>query len=89
VIKECPFQVAESGYAGFILGIDVHFKNKEEPKKVHFDYDLYLRVGESVGNTRKEKLTFQNPSPDFKKKLIRAGGVSLLLRFFFIFFLAI
>ncbi|RWS09784.1 protein AF-9-like protein, partial [Dinothrombium tinctorium] len=78
VIKEPPYEVSESGYAGFELPIDVYFKNKEEPKKITFEYDLFLRVDEAVNNTRREKLTFQNPSADFKKKLLKARGVSLL-----------
>lgn len=58
------------------MPIDVYFKNKEEPKKISFEYDLYLRIDDAVTNTRREKLTFQNPSSDFKKKLLKAGGVS-------------
>lgn len=76
-MKEPPYQVSESGYAGFELPVEVYFKNKEEPKKICFDYDLYLRLDDAVSNTRREKLTFQNPSNDFKKKLLKAGGVSL------------
>lgn len=66
----------EYGYAGFELPIDIYFKNKEEPKKIRYMYDLFLATNDTVHNTRREKLTFQNPSPDFKKKLLRAGGVS-------------
>jgi YEATS domain-containing protein 1/3 len=77
VIKEPPYQVSESGYAGFELPVEVYFKNREEPKKICFDYDLYLRLDDAVSNTRREKLTFQNPSNDFKKKLLKAGGVSI------------
>ncbi|XP_054160936.1 protein AF-9-like isoform X1 [Oppia nitens] len=76
VVKEPPYQVSESGYAGFELPVEVYFKNKEEPKKIAFDYDLYLRLDDSVSHSRREKLTFQNPSNDFKKKLLKAGGVT-------------
>ena len=78
VVKEPPYQVSESGYASFELPVEVYFKNKEEPKKISFDYDLYLRLDDAVSHSRREKLTFQNPSNDFKKKLLKAGGVSLL-----------
>ncbi|CAG2164715.1 unnamed protein product [Oppiella nova] len=74
VLKEPPYQVQESGYASFELPIEVYFKNKEEPKKISFDYDLYLRLDDAVSHSRREKLTFQNPSNDFKKKLLKAGG---------------
>ncbi|KAG8190706.1 hypothetical protein JTE90_004209 [Oedothorax gibbosus] len=71
--------VAESGYDGFILNLDVYFHSKEEPKKVKFSYDLYLRVGQPVSNLRLEKLTFQNPSDDFRKKLLSSGGLGYRL----------
>lgn len=76
VCKELPFEVRESGYAGFLLPINIYFKNKEEPKKIAFEYDMFLRLDGSVSNTRREKLTFTNPSDDFKKLLLKAGGVS-------------
>lgn len=76
VVKEPPYQVSESGYAGFIMPIEVYFKNKEEPKKVKFEYDLYLRLeGPPVNHVRYEKLTFQNPVDDFRRKLLKAGGI--------------
>lgn len=72
-----PYFVSESGYAGFTLPIDIYFKNKEEPRKIRFQYDLFLRMEASppVNHTRCEKLTFQNPTEEFKKKLLEAGGV--------------
>lgn len=80
VIKEPPFRVAESGYGGFTMPIDVYFKNKEEPKKVSFTYDLFLHVdGEPpVNHVRWEKLTFRNPTEDFRRKLLLSGGVGVL-----------
>ena len=79
VIKEYPFQVAEAGYAGFLMPIEVYFKNKEEPKKVIFQYDLFLHLAGQppVNHIRCEKLTFNNPTEDFRRKLIKAGGVSI------------
>lgn len=80
-----------------MLPIDIYFKNKGDPKKVSLDYDIFLRLTESVTNTRRgnfnervpqtvqmlnvsfsspEKLTFLYPAEDFKKRLIKAGGVS-------------
>ncbi|XP_076331913.1 ENL/AF9-related superfamily elongation complex transcription factor [Tachypleus tridentatus] len=79
VIKEPPYQVSESGYAGFMFPIEVYFRNKEEPKKVVLQYDLYLRLEGPVSNTRAEKLTFQNPTEEFRKKLLKAGGVAVTL----------
>ncbi|XP_030050070.1 protein AF-9 [Microcaecilia unicolor] len=76
VCKDPPYKVEESGYAGFILPIEVYFKNKEEPKKVRFDYDLFLHLEghPPVNHLRCEKLTFNNPTEEFRRKLVKAGG---------------
>ncbi|XP_068612284.1 protein AF-9-like [Brachionichthys hirsutus] len=85
VCKNPPYKVEESGYAGFILPIEVYFKNKvhftmpdEEPKKVRFDYDLFLHLEAHppVNHLRCEKLTFNNPTEEFRRKLQKAGGCS-------------
>jgi YEATS domain-containing protein 1/3 len=72
VLTEPPYVVQEQGYADFGLPIDIHFKNKEDPKKIRFIYDLSLKLEDHI---RCEKLTFQNPTDEFKKKLLKAGGV--------------
>nr|7EIC_A Chain A, Protein AF-9 [Homo sapiens]7EIC_B Chain B, Protein AF-9 [Homo sapiens]7EID_A Chain A, Protein AF-9 [Homo sapiens]7EID_B Chain B, Protein AF-9 [Homo sapiens] len=74
VCKDPPYKVEESGYAGFILPIEVYFKNKEEPRKVRFDYDLFLHLEghPPVNHLRCEKLTFNNPTEDFRRKLLKA-----------------
>ncbi|XP_059166891.1 protein AF-9-like [Physella acuta] len=76
-ICEPPFKVTESGYAGFLLPIEIHFKNKQSPRKIVFSYDLFLNAKDSppINNVRYEKLKFQNPTPEFKAKLLKAGGV--------------
>ncbi|KAM5238759.1 protein ENL isoform 2-T2 [Ctenodactylus gundi] len=76
VCKEPPYKVEESGYAGFIMPIEVHFKNKEEPRKVCFTYDLFLNLegNPPVNHLRCEKLTFNNPTNEFRYKLLMAGG---------------
>ncbi|XP_056426609.1 protein ENL isoform X2 [Hyla sarda] len=80
VCKEPPYKVEESGYAGFILPIEVYFKNKEEPKKVCFTYDLFLNLegNPPVNHLRCEKLTFNNPTKEFRRKLLKAGGVMVM-----------
>ncbi|XP_010003882.1 PREDICTED: protein ENL [Chaetura pelagica] len=80
VCKEPPYKVEESGYAGFIMPIEVHFKNKEEPKKVCFTYDLFLNLegNPPVNHLRCEKLTFNNPTKEFRRKLLKAGGVMVM-----------
>ncbi|XP_064295699.1 protein AF-9 isoform X1 [Phalacrocorax carbo] len=80
VCKDPPYKVEESGYAGFILPIEVYFKNKEEPKKVRFDYDLFLHLEghPPVNHLRCEKLTFNNPTEEFRRKLLKAGGIMIM-----------
>ena len=71
----------ESGYGCFSLPIEVYFKNKDEPRKVKFDYDLFLQSeGPPISHVRYEKMTFRNPSEDFRMKLIKGGGVSIEFR---------
>ncbi|XP_021488681.1 protein ENL isoform X2 [Meriones unguiculatus] len=76
VCKEPPYKVEESGYAGFIMLIEVYFRNKEEPRKVCFTYDLFLNLegNPPVNHLRCEKLTFNNPTTEFRCKLLMAGG---------------
>lgn len=75
VVKEPPFILKESGYASFVLSIDIHFRNRDEPKKATFKYDLVLQITGPHQNSQKEKFVFPNPSDDFKKKLLKGGGV--------------
>ncbi|KAL7993087.1 hypothetical protein Chor_017343, partial [Crotalus horridus] len=57
---------------------DVEFGENfpEEPKKVCFTYDLFLNLegNPPVNHLRCEKLTFNNPTKEFRHKLIKAGG---------------
>lgn len=77
VIKEPPYAVRESGYAGFALHIDIYLKNKHEPSKIRFNYELTLQdSGPTISKVKREKHVFKNPSEDFRRKLIRGGGVS-------------
>jgi len=78
VIKEPPYQLTEHGYAGFELPIDIYFRNKE-PRKHRFPYNLFLHMTDPVNHSRCEKITFQNPTEEFKKKLLKAGGVSVTI----------
>lgn len=57
------------------------FLRQEEPKKVFFNYDLFLNLegNPPVNHLRCEKLTFNNPTQEFRRKLIKAGGVRLPL----------
>uniref|UniRef100_A0A1B0CFH7 YEATS domain-containing protein n=1 Tax=Lutzomyia longipalpis TaxID=7200 RepID=A0A1B0CFH7_LUTLO len=79
VVKEAPYSIKESGYAGFVLTIDIYVKNREEPKKISFSYDLDLQqTGPTIQRKQSEKYIFQNPSEDFKRKLLKGGGLLMM-----------
>ncbi|XP_053612105.1 protein AF-9 [Plodia interpunctella] len=73
VVKEPPFSLKESGYAGFLIPIDIYLKNKDEPKKIPFVYDLNLHNSGLL----KDRYVFQNPNDEFKKKLLKGGGITV------------
>ena len=77
VLKDPPYTVAEAGYGSFLFPVEIHFKNKEEPRKLQFNYDLVLPACGSlpIDNIRSEALTFTNPTEEFRKKLVRGGGI--------------
>lgn len=70
VIKEPPYSVKESGYAGFLLTIDIYLKNRDEPKKCTYEYDLDLQPFKMQ---LCEKIV-PSPSDDFKKKCLKGGA---------------
>lgn len=73
VIKEPPYTVKEAGYAGFELTIDICFKNREEPKKVIFAYDLDLQPYKIQSN----EFIVDAPTDEFKRKCLKGGCVLL------------
>ena len=54
-----------------MLTIDIYFKNRDEPKKVTFSYDLDLAPIKS----QKEEYVFTNPTDEFRRKCLKGGGV--------------
>ena len=78
-IKDPPYKLDESGYGSFELKIEVCFKTKDEPRRVHFTYDLFLPLSgyPPVTSVRTEALTFTHPTEDFMRKLVKGGGVPI------------
>lgn len=75
VITKPPYSVKESGYAGFNLPVEIYLQNKDEPKKLKFNYDLHLQPqGPTFRKVQKEKYVFNSPREDFKLKLLKGGG---------------
>ncbi|XP_043285624.1 protein AF-9 [Venturia canescens] len=78
ILKEPPYVVKESGYAGFVIPIDVYLKNKDEPRRIQISYDLILLPsGPAFNNVIRHHEVFANPSEEFRKKLLKGGGVTV------------
>ena len=73
-ITEPPFQIKETGYAGFEIPIEIYFKNKEKPNHVVFVYDLCLLTDRPHENFISHKLKFRCPGKEFEKCLVRSGA---------------
>lgn len=73
VIKEPPYVIKEAGYAGFLLTIDIHLKNRDEPKKATFEYDLDLQPIKVQMND----IFILSPSEDFRRKCLKGGGIQV------------
>lgn len=73
VVKEPPFSIKESGYAGFLFPIEIYLKNKDEPKKIKFSYDLSLQQSGFL----KDRYIFENPNEEFRRKLLKGGGITI------------
>lgn len=78
MIKEPPYILKESGYAGFILPIDIYFKCRDETKKVTYTYDLNLQTTGTFTNMETKTHMFKNPSDEFRRKLLKGGGQSVM-----------
>lgn len=80
VIKEPPYAVRESGYAGFLIPIQVYLKNKDEPKIFEISYDLHLQQsGPAINNVTRHDEIISNPSDEFRRKLLKGGAVSIII----------
>ncbi|CAF3932442.1 unnamed protein product, partial [Rotaria sp. Silwood2] len=80
-LKSPPFAIKETGYAGFHLPIDIFFKTRKEPKKFRIEYDLDLHTNveghphrQKESSVRRYRCTFYNPDPEFRQKILAAGG---------------
>ena len=75
VFRQSPFQVSESGYGSFTFPVDVYLKNPPGsggPRKVRFQYELFLSLEGPVNQSRVETIVFQNPCNAFLTKLLKA-----------------
>ncbi|KAI4483599.1 hypothetical protein M0804_007859 [Polistes exclamans] len=78
VIKEPPYVVKESGYAGFMIPIHVYLKNKDEPKRFQIFYKLNLQTrGRIINKVIRHIEIINNPSEEFRRKLLKGGGFTI------------
>lgn len=77
VIKEPPYSLKESGYAGFDIPIHIYLKNKNEPKRFEILYNLNLETAvPSISHSIQHNEIIVNPTDEFRKKLLKGGAVS-------------
>lgn len=79
VVKEPPYLLKESGYAGFLIPIHVYLKTgKNEPKRFfEILYDLELQpAGPPRSCLRNHVEDLTDLTDDLRKRLIRGGAVS-------------
>lgn len=72
VIKTPPFEVTETGYAGFTIPIFVHFVGCKQECCLEYNMDLFLN-SPAVHKVNKT-LEVKNPKPELKAKLFAMGG---------------
>lgn len=73
-IFEPPFQIKETGYAGFEIPIEIYFKNRDKPNHLVFVHDLCLLTKRPNDKFITEKIKFINPNKEFEKYLYKSGA---------------
>lgn len=67
-----PYEVTETGYAGFIIPIYIHFINCR--REYYLEYDMNLKYAPKDKVTEIRTLEFREPKPDLKARLLKAGA---------------
>lgn len=73
-IYEPPYQIKETGYAGFEIPISIYFRSKDKPNYASFVHDLNLLTNKEDKNSTVEKIKLCNPNREFEKLLIKSGA---------------
>ena len=73
-MKCAPYEVCECGYGGFTMTIEIFLRTTSKPRKLKFNYELYLGLKDTTSHSRIENLVFHNPSNSFYKRLCQAVG---------------
>ncbi|EDV35299.1 uncharacterized protein Dana_GF11496 [Drosophila ananassae] len=80
VFKEPPYALQESGYAGFVLSVEIHLRNRlrKDPKQITYQYTLVLlSTGPHQHHVEVKTHIFEAPSEEFRTKLMRGGGIPI------------
>ncbi len=71
-----PYCVKESGYGQFEFPIDIYFNGTDTKYSINYYLELpSLNCTQPLSRVRKEKITFINPCPEFRKVLIEGGSI--------------
>uniref|UniRef100_F1L316 Protein ENL n=1 Tax=Ascaris suum TaxID=6253 RepID=F1L316_ASCSU len=73
VVKDPPFEVTETGYAGFSIPVNISFSGTSKTYRLHYDMNLCL---EKQSEHKVEHiLEFKQPSNAFYDLIMKYGGV--------------
>lgn len=71
-----PYCVKENGYGQFEFPIDIYFNGIDTKYSIQYYLELpQLDCTQPLSRVRKEKITFINPSPEFRKILVEGGSI--------------
>ena len=71
-----PYELSQSGFGSFTCGIEFQFHN-DTSANISYDLDLPSQDNSPLENSESGHFTFENPSEDFYRRLILAGGCML------------
>ncbi|VDP09864.1 unnamed protein product [Soboliphyme baturini] len=78
VVTSPPYEVSETGYAGFSIPIYLSFVNYK--REFCLEYDMNLRYVSQDKTKVIKTLEFRDPKPDLRAKLINAGAEVIIAR---------
>lgn len=73
-ISTAPFEITETGYAGFEIPMEIFFKNKEKRNSIDHIHDLCLLQKQTNDATSIKKVKFINPTKEFERLLQKSGA---------------
>ncbi|PAA62040.1 hypothetical protein BOX15_Mlig021564g1 [Macrostomum lignano] len=72
VVSQPPFEIEEKAFGTFPMKIELHFNNS----MAGFEYEVFLMLDKDINCKSIKSFSIANPRPpEFREKLIRAGGI--------------